>query len=69
MHATVPIREAGRPVCGWTEVSFSLAPHQDSHEKYGPAILPGKPDKSPLVQRIEAKNAKERMPHRKRTKP
>src|ERR1700751_4784645 len=40
----------------------SLAPHQDSHEKYGPAILPGKPDKSPLVQRIEAKNAKERMP-------
>jgi mono/diheme cytochrome c family protein len=41
---------------------FSLAPHQDSHEKYGPAIVPGKPDKSPLVQRIEAKNAKERMP-------
>jgi hypothetical protein len=41
---------------------FSLAPHQDSHEKYGPAILPGNPDKSPLVKRIEAKNVKERMP-------
>jgi mono/diheme cytochrome c family protein len=41
---------------------FAFAPHQDSHEKYGPAIIPGNPDKSPLVHRIEAKNAKDRMP-------
>jgi mono/diheme cytochrome c family protein len=32
------------------------------HEKFGSAILPGQPDKSPLVRRIESKNAKERMP-------
>src|SRR5712664_1862929 len=41
---------------------FAFAPHQDSHEKYGPAIIPGNPDKSPLVDRIETKNAKDRMP-------
>jgi len=41
---------------------FAFAPHQDSHEKYGPAIIPGNPDKSPLVHRIETKNAKDRMP-------
>jgi mono/diheme cytochrome c family protein len=41
---------------------FALAPHQDSHEKYGPAIIPGNPDKSPLVHRIETKNVKDRMP-------
>jgi hypothetical protein len=32
------------------------------HEKFGPAIIPGKPDKSPLVHRIEAASADERMP-------
>lgn len=32
------------------------------HDKFGPAIIPGKPDQSPLVRRIEAKNPKERMP-------
>lgn len=32
------------------------------HEKFGPAIIPGKPDKSPLVHRIEAKDPEERMP-------
>ena len=32
------------------------------HGKFGPAIVPGKPDKSPLVQRIEAKDPQERMP-------
>jgi mono/diheme cytochrome c family protein len=41
---------------------FAFAPHQDSHEKYGPAIIPGNPEKSPLVHRIETKNAKDRMP-------
>jgi len=41
---------------------FAFAPHQDAHEKYEPAIIPGNPDKSPLVRRIENKNAKERMP-------
>src|SRR5882762_11233276 len=41
---------------------FAFAPHQDSHEKYGPAIIPGNPDKSPLVHRTETKNAKDRMP-------
>jgi len=41
---------------------FAFAPHQDSHEKYGPAIIPGDPDKSPLVHRIETKNVKDRMP-------
>jgi mono/diheme cytochrome c family protein len=33
-----------------------------SHEKFGPAIVRGNPDKSPLVQRIESNNPKERMP-------
>jgi len=37
---------------------FAYAPH----DKSGPAILPGKADKSPLVQKIEAKNPKDRMP-------
>ena len=32
------------------------------HEKYGPAIVRGKPDKSPLVRRIESDDPKERMP-------
>jgi hypothetical protein len=32
------------------------------HEKYGPAIVRGNPDKSPLVRRIESDNPKERMP-------
>jgi hypothetical protein len=41
---------------------FAFAPHQDAHEKYEPAIIPGNPDKSPLVHRIENKNAKDRMP-------
>ena len=41
---------------------FAFAPHQDSHEKYEPAIIPGNPDKSPLVHRIETKNVKDRMP-------
>ncbi len=41
---------------------FAFAPHQDAHEKYGPAIIPGDPDKSPLVHRIETKNVKDRMP-------
>src|SRR5688572_14221769 len=26
------------------------------HEKFGPAIVPGKPDRSPLIHRIEAKD-------------
>src|SRR5262249_21354362 len=37
---------------------FAFAPH----EKFGPAILQGHPDDSPLVERIESKNTKERMP-------
>jgi hypothetical protein len=37
---------------------FAYAPH----DKSGPAILPGQPEKSPLVQKIEAKNPKDRMP-------
>jgi len=37
---------------------FAYAPH----DKSGPAIIPGRPDKSPLVQKIEAKNPKDRMP-------
>jgi mono/diheme cytochrome c family protein len=41
---------------------FAFAPHQDAHQKYEPAIIPGKPDKSPLVHRIEDKNPKDRMP-------
>ncbi len=32
------------------------------HEKFGPAIVAGKPDDSPLVRRIESKNPQERMP-------
>jgi mono/diheme cytochrome c family protein len=41
---------------------FAYAPHQDSHDKFGPAIIPGNPDKSPLVRRIETKTPKDRMP-------
>jgi mono/diheme cytochrome c family protein len=41
---------------------FAYAPHQDSHEKFGPAIIPGNPDKSPMIRRIETKNPKDRMP-------
>jgi len=37
---------------------FAFAPH----DKSGPAIHPGKPDQSPLVHKIEAKNPKHRMP-------
>jgi mono/diheme cytochrome c family protein len=37
---------------------FAYAPH----DKSGPAILPGRPDRSPLVRKIEAKNPKDRMP-------
>jgi hypothetical protein len=37
---------------------FAYAPH----DKSGPAIIPGRPDKSPLVQKIEAKKPKDRMP-------
>src|SRR5262245_23397165 len=37
---------------------FAYAPH----DKYGPAIVPGRPDKSPLVEKIESKNPKDRMP-------
>ena len=37
---------------------FAFAPH----EKMGPAIVRGKPDESPLVQRIESKKEKEMMP-------
>ena len=37
---------------------FAFAPH----EKFGPAIIRGNPDKSPLVRRIESVNPKERMP-------
>jgi mono/diheme cytochrome c family protein len=37
---------------------FAFAPH----EKFGPAIIRGNPDKSPLVHRIESDNPKERMP-------
>jgi hypothetical protein len=33
-----------------------------AHEKFGPAIIRGNPDKSPLVRRIESDNPKERMP-------
>ena len=36
----------------------ALAPH----EKMGPAIIPGKPDESPLIQRIESTKEKEIMP-------
>ncbi len=37
---------------------FAYAPH----EKFGPAIVPGKPDKSPLIRRVESDDPKERMP-------
>src|SRR4029077_18575836 len=37
---------------------FAYAPH----DKSGPAIIPGQPDKSPLVRKIEAKIPKDRMP-------
>ena len=37
---------------------FAYAPH----EKFGPAIIPGQPERSPLVRRIEAKDSDERMP-------
>ncbi len=33
-----------------------------AHEKFGPAIIRGNPDKSPLVRRIESNDPKERMP-------
>ena len=33
-----------------------------AHEKFGPAIIRGNPDKSPLVRRIESDDPKERMP-------
>jgi hypothetical protein len=33
-----------------------------AHGEFGPAIVPGKPDRSPLVRRIEATDPKERMP-------
>jgi hypothetical protein len=37
---------------------FAFAPH----EKFGPAIIRGNPDKSPLVRRIESSDPKTRMP-------
>src|SRR5690242_437231 len=37
---------------------FAYAPH----DKSGPAIIPGQVVKSPLVQKIESKNPKDRMP-------
>jgi mono/diheme cytochrome c family protein len=37
---------------------FAYAPH----DKSGPAIIPGQPDRSPLVRKIESKNPKNRMP-------
>src|SRR5580704_4920513 len=37
---------------------FAYAPH----DKSGPAIIPGQPGRSPLVQKIEARNPKDRMP-------
>jgi len=33
-----------------------------AHGKYSAAIVPGQPDESPLVERIEAKDPRERMP-------
>ena len=33
-----------------------------SHEEFGPAIVPGKPDKSPLIRRIATSDVKQRMP-------
>ena len=40
---------------------FAFVPH----DKYGPAIIAGRPDKSPLVRKIETKNPKDRMPGRR----
>jgi mono/diheme cytochrome c family protein len=40
------------------KAEFAYAPH----EQFGPAIIPGKPDRSPLVKRIEASDPRERMP-------
>ena len=37
---------------------FAYAPHED----FAPAIVPGKPDHSPLIQRIESTDARQRMP-------
>src|SRR5215475_10286700 len=37
---------------------FAYAPH----DKSGPAIIPSRPEQSPLVRKIEAKKAKDRMP-------
>ena len=37
---------------------FAYAPH----DKSGPAIIPGRPDKSHFLQKVEAKNPKNRMP-------
>src|ERR1700754_2321140 len=37
---------------------FAYAPH----DKSGPAIIPGQTAKSPLVQKIESRNPKDRMP-------
>jgi hypothetical protein len=37
---------------------FAYAPH----EKSGPAIIPGNPDRSPLVRRVESDDPKFRMP-------
>ena len=37
---------------------FAYAPH----DKSGPAIVPGQTSKSPLLQKIESKNPKDRMP-------
>jgi hypothetical protein len=37
---------------------FAYAPHGQS----GPAIIPGNPDKSPLIKRVEASDPKKRMP-------
>src|SRR6516165_6895445 len=41
---------------------FPFLPHEKDGEKFGPAIIRGEPDKSPLVWKIEAKNPKDRMP-------
>jgi len=37
---------------------FAFAPH----EKSGPAIIPGQPDKSPLIERIQSQDLKQMMP-------
>jgi hypothetical protein len=41
---------------------FPFLPHEKDGDKFGPAIIRGEPDKSPLVWKIEAKNPKDRMP-------